>query len=85
MGCVPSCGHKSAATVLIAMAAKNGIVIVEFAKGQREQGKDIREAAVPVMMTSFAFSARIGSAHTRRGLPGSAAGERADRGGRQRL
>jgi multidrug efflux pump subunit AcrB len=49
--------------VLVGLACKNAILIVEFAKQQMDEGKDRIEAAIeaahlrlrPILMTSFAF------------------------------
>ena len=52
-----------ALVMLVGLAAKNAILIVEFAKGELEKGRPLVEAALegarlrfrPVLMTSFAF------------------------------
>jgi multidrug efflux pump subunit AcrB len=49
--------------VLVGLASKNAILIVEFASEQRQRGKELHEAALtasktrfrPIIMTSFAF------------------------------
>jgi multidrug efflux pump len=54
---------KIGMTTVIGLAAKNAILIIEFAVEQRREGKTLREAVVeacrlrfrPILMTSFAF------------------------------
>jgi hydrophobic/amphiphilic exporter-1 (mainly G- bacteria), HAE1 family len=49
--------------MLIGLAAKNAILIIEFAKAEHERGRSLTEAALtgarfrlrPILMTSFAF------------------------------
>jgi multidrug efflux pump len=49
--------------VLVGLASKNAILIVEFARAKREEGQPVREATLeacrlrlrPILMTSFAF------------------------------
>src|SRR5439155_2664711 len=49
--------------VLVGLASKNAVLIVEFARRQRQEGKSRREATLeacklrlrPIVMTSFAF------------------------------
>ncbi len=63
MGLPVSIYTQVGVVLLVALSAKNGILIVEFARDYRRMGRDIREAAFeagrvrlrPILMTSFTF------------------------------
>jgi hydrophobe/amphiphile efflux-1 (HAE1) family protein len=63
MGLAISIYTQIGIVLLIALSAKNGILIVEFARDYRKEGNSIRESAFeagrvrlrPILMTSFAF------------------------------